>query len=283
MHSYLTNILVGCALVIPSAAVADFKLPAPSPQSTVSQQIGVTDVSVSYSSPGVKERTVFGELVPYGEVWRTGANSCTTFKTEDEVTVGGKNLPAGEYCLFTIPNKDSWTVIFNKDKRQFAAIDYDKTKDVLRVSASPEKTDFRERMTFLFENVTDSQADLVLEWEKTLVRLPIQTDTKKLAMQKIRSLNSDSYWDYLSAARHLKDKEKDLNLALQMIDKSIAKEKTWFNTYVKGDILAAKGDFAKATQYANEAMKLKDESPLYTFFGPRIEKDSKEWSSKVNG
>lgn len=278
-----TSLILASILNLISAPVAfgELKLPAPSPASSVSQQIGVTEVAVHYSSPGVKGRKIWGEIVPYDKVWRTGANQCTQFITNDNIEVAGKNLLAGKYCLFTIPSKDSWELIFNKDERPFAAVDYEKTQDVLRVSIKPEASSFRERMTFIFSDVTDDSAKLRIEWDTLALVIPITTKTSELALQKIKSLKNATAAEYLSAARYLKDKENKLEMALEYVEMSIDKEKGWFNTYVKGDILAAKGDYKGAAANAKAALELKDDGVLYSVFKSRIEKSALEWDAKA--
>lgn len=274
--------LVGL-VAIPLLAKADFTVPLPSPGASVSQQIGVTDVTVAYSSPGVKGREIWGQLVKYDEVWRTGANQCTRFTTGDDISVAGKNLSAGSYCMFTVPKKQgAWEVIFNKDDRPFAAVDYEKSKDVLRVAINPVPTNFHERLAFSFADVTDDQAVLRLEWEKIALPIPLKTDTKKLALKKIQNLKDGTDMEYLSAARYLLETEKNYDLALKTIELSIGKKETWFNTFVKGDILAAKGQFEKAAELAKKALSLKDDSVIYPIFKPRIEASAKEWSAKAS-
>lgn len=130
----------------------DDKSKRPSPPAKVSEQIGNATVTIDYSQPAVKDRTIWGELVPYGKVWRTGANEATTFEVSTDVQVEGKTLPAGKYALFTIPDEDEWTIIFNKEFNQWGSFEYDESKDALRVMVKPEKSDeTHERLTFEIE------------------------------------------------------------------------------------------------------------------------------------
>jgi len=146
-----------------------------SPNAAVSQTIGTTEVRLTYGRPSVNDRTIFAEdgLVPYGEVWRTGANEATTISFSDDVTVQGEPLSAGTYSLYTIPGPDSWTIIFNDIANQWGT-DYDESEDVLRVEATPETGPQVEMMMFYFENVDETSGTAVLHWNETRVPFEIQ-------------------------------------------------------------------------------------------------------------
>lgn len=142
-----------------------------SPNAAVSQTIGTTEVRITYGRPQVNDRTIFGDLVPYDEVWRTGANEATTFSVSSDVTVAGESLSAGTYSLYTIPGTDTWTIIFNENANQWGT-EYDESGDVLRVEVPAEEAPQREMMTFLFEEVTDTSGTCVLHWAD--VRVPFE-------------------------------------------------------------------------------------------------------------
>lgn len=147
-----------------------------SPNASVSQTIGTTQVTVTYGRPSVKGRQVFGGLEPYGEVWRTGANEATTITFSDDVIIEGDTLGAGTYGLFTIPpEKGDWTVIFNNVPNQWGAYNYDSSKDALRVKVPPEKGPHMEQLMFYFEEVTDSSAECVLHWSDVKVPFTLKT------------------------------------------------------------------------------------------------------------
>lgn len=165
-------------LVLASAAPATAQErgndePRTSPNAAVSQTIGTTEVRLTYGRPHVNGRTVFGELVPYDEVWRTGANEATTFSVSSDVTIEGEPLSAGTYSLYTIPGTETWTIIFNNVANQWGT-SYDQGKDALRVEVTPESASSREMMTFLFENVTDTSGTCVLHWADVRVPFEIQ-------------------------------------------------------------------------------------------------------------
>lgn len=149
--------------------------PRQSPNAAVVQTIGTTEVLVQYGRPSAKGREVFGSLVPYGEVWRTGANEAATFTASADVTVEGQRLPAGTYALFTIPGEDSWTVIFNRTAEQWGAFNYDEAEDALRVEVEPAAIPMQEQFQILFEGVTGDAAVMHLHWDTVGVPVRIAT------------------------------------------------------------------------------------------------------------
>jgi len=169
-----TGLLLLLAFVVVAPATAQERgndEPRVSPNAAVSQTIGTTEVRITYGRPSVEGRKIFGGLVPYGEVWRTGANEATTFTVSSDVTIEGETLPAGTYSLYTIPGEDTWTIIFNNVANQWGT-NYDSSKDALRVQVTPESASQREMMTFLFEEVKNQQGTCLLHWAD--VRVPFQ-------------------------------------------------------------------------------------------------------------
>lgn len=169
-------LLAAALIAVPAAA--QLKLPAVSQHAVVSQTIGLTDITVTYSRPGVKGREIFGGLVPYGKVWRTGANQATQFAVTTDVDIEGKKLPAGTYSLHTIPGPNEWTVIFNKDAGQWGSFNYDQAKDALRVTIKPEKAAHSaEWLEFHFPKVSTDSATLMLRWADVAIPIKIDTNT----------------------------------------------------------------------------------------------------------
>lgn len=169
--------LIVCLLAFAIATNAQLKTPAPSSTQTIKQEFGLGSIELSYSRPGMKGRKIFGDLVPFGKVWRTGANGATTLTFADEVTIGGQKIPAGKYGLLTIPDKAAWTIIITKqlDVTQPAA--YKQESDVVRVQAKPMTVkDKAESFTMQFANVTSKSIELHMMWDNTDVVLPITTD-----------------------------------------------------------------------------------------------------------
>lgn len=144
-----------------------------SPNAAVSQTIGTTEVRITYGRPQVNDRVIFGELVPYDEVWRTGANEATTISFSSDVSIEGEPLSAGTYSLYTIPGRDTWTIIFNNVANQWGT-QYDESEDALRVEVSSESAEDREMLTFFFEEVTDTSGTCVLHWADVRVPFEIQ-------------------------------------------------------------------------------------------------------------
>lgn len=167
MKSILLGSILSCFIALPFCKVSgqEDKTTRPSPPAEVSAKLGDYSVSIHYSSPAVKGRQIWGSLVPYGKVWRTGANEATVFETSGPLTIQGQNLPAGKYALFTIPGESQWTIIFNSVWDQWGAFKYDQAKDVLRVNVSPERAaSFNERMKF---EISDHVVSLL--WENLKV------------------------------------------------------------------------------------------------------------------
>lgn len=227
-------------------------LPRPSPNATVTQMVGVTEISIHYSRPGVKDRKIWGELVPYGEVWRTGANENTTIKFSTPVKIGGKELPAGLYGLQTIPTEGDWTVIFSKDADQWGAFNYKPENDALRIQAKPQTADFRERMTFEIEDVTDNSAQVVMHWEKLRVPFTVEVDTPKLVMEKMR--NTVRWQTPYQAANYCIQSNTCLDDASRWLDASIALQENFTNLRAKAMLLAKKNDSKGAVSYAERAL-----------------------------
>ena len=249
---------LGALAVSALPALAQFQAPFPSPKQTVTQTIGVTDVSVSYSRPLVKGRKIWGELVPFDKPWRTGANQATTVTFGDDVMVEGKKLAAGTYSLVTIPGKDEWTVVFNLDTALWFRTDYNPGLDVLRVKVKPVPAELRESFEIGFQNVGPDSARLVLAWEKLAVPISLQVDTKGRAVAKAREAvakaKADDWRTPLVAARYLYDKKYALDDAGKWLDKSIATKATFGNLSVKANALAAEGKTKDAVAAAEKAL-----------------------------
>jgi hypothetical protein len=231
----LVGFAVGlCAVLTAGTAAADLELPRPSPFAKVTQDVGLTTVSVDYSSPGVKGRKIWGGLVPYDKMWRTGANRATKISFSRDVTFAGKPVPAGTYALFTIPTKGDWTVILSKKADQAGTgQDYKAEDDLLRAQVKTKAAPHRERLTFLFSDFTDDKASLDLEWEKLRVSFPIVAATDKQALASIASTLDNTWRTYASAARYMMETKKDYDAGLKYIDQSLALKEDWFNLFIK--------------------------------------------------
>jgi hypothetical protein len=211
-------------LLVAGSAEAQLETPRPSPKGTVTQKVGVMDVSVTYSRPGIKGRKIFGGLVPYGEVWRTGANEATTISFSDEVALEGHKISAGEYTLYTIPGKDVWTIIINT--KPSWGTQYDEKEDVLRFKVKPERSPSPiETFTINIANISTSTANIELAWENTVVKFKMEFDVDAKLMAQIKEAMANPYSDvaqmYYRSADYYFTTNKDLNQALEWVDKSL--------------------------------------------------------------
>lgn len=274
-----TSLLVALATSLcAGSALANPSLPAPSPRSTVLQTVGINEVSVEYSSPGMKGRKVFGGLVPFGQLWRFGANAATKLTLSRDATINGQAVPAGTYALFAIPNAKSWTVIVNKNANQGGTNSYDQKLDLLRFDVTPVKVPKRERMTFIFSDTTEDATRLDMEWEETRVSIPIKVDTKAQALAAITA-HMDSTWrGYANAARYY-DEIGDAASAIKAIDASLAVKETWFALWVKAQIVA-KTDVKAAYPLAERAYELGNKD-TYFFWKADVEKALADWKKKL--
>lgn len=257
------------AAVVPglsaTPARADLKLPRPSPKAIVTQTIGLTDFTVTYNRPGVKGRKIWGGLVPYGEVWRTGANEATSFVTTGEATVGGKKLPAAEYSLYTLPTENEWTVIISTEKDAWGAFTYTKEKDAHRFTVKPAATPHEEWMRFTFENLTPSSGDLVLHWEKLQVTIPIEVATQDQAMANIRAamaeLKADDSQTPYRCAQYCFNAGVNLDEAMAWAEQSVARKEGFFNLSLLADMKIKAGYTKEAISTAERALKVGKEDP----------------------
>jgi hypothetical protein len=232
--------------------------PQPSTTQTVKQNFGLSFIELSYSRPNVKGRQVMGDLVPFGKVWRTGANQATTLNFGDEVIIGGKKIPAGKYGLVTIPGKDNWTLIITKQLDITSPAAYKEENDVVRVSAKPLTiNDKVETFTMQFANVKSATCDLNLLWDNTSVTLPIATDVDTKVMSQINTIMTKDNLPYFNAAMYYMDNGKDMNQALTWFDKAAEQNPdAFFVHYQRANCLAKLGKKQDAIAAATKSLEL---------------------------
>jgi hypothetical protein len=269
--------LVG-GLAVPShlsAQSSPVSFPAASPICTIKQRIGLTEVEVVYSRPGIKDRTIFGGIVPYGRVWRTGANMATRITFSTPVKLEGNDIPAGAYSLFTIPGTTEWTIIINKQANQWGAFEYNSNDDIVRFNVKPVTLDDTTVETFMieFDQVRDDSAVLMLVWDKTVVPVRLKVEVVRKLVPQIEAAmaapgkKSDGF--YFQAAAFYYDHDLDLNKALGWVNAGLADNPriAFEMLHLKAQILAKQGDKAGAIAAAKQSTDLavKSEGPGSSF------------------
>ncbi len=238
------------------------KTPAPSTTSTVKQDFALSSVELSYSRPNMKGRKIFGDLVPYGKVWRTGANQATTITFGEEVMVGGTKVPAGKYGLVTIPDANEWTVILTKQTDVTSPAAYKMENDVVRVKAKPMTLPFPiETFTMSFDDVKNSTMNLSMMWDKVYLTLPISADVDTKVMAQIKTIFEGDTKPYFNAAMYYMDNNKDLNQAIQWFDKALVQNpKAFWVHHQRANALSKLGRKQDAIASANKSMELAREA-----------------------
>lgn len=237
----LVALLVGACF----AQSTQLNIPRDSQRALVGQRIGVTDITIAYHRPLVKGRPIWGKLVPYGQVWRAGANENTTITFTDPVSVEGQALDKGTYGLHMIPNPDQWTVIFSKINTAWGSFSYKESEDALRVTVKPETTDFREALAYDIDQPTESAAVVTLRWEKIAVPFKVSVDLSNIVQdslrKQLRGLSQYTWDGWDDAANYLLAHKVGLDEALEYENRSIGTEERFENYNTKSQILEALG------------------------------------------
>ena len=293
---FYTSFLALLLFVLVAAEYASaqaLRTPRPSQKASVMQTIGVTDVTITYSRPGVKGRTIWGDappdyeatakgeatldnqntrpkgmvIVPYGHVWRTGANEATQFVVTDDVLINGQKLPAGSYSLQTVPGKEEWTIVFNGTANQWGSFNYDEKKDTLRVKAKPQwVAENQEWLVYSFDPVTDNSAQVNIRWEKISVPFTVEVkDVVALTLEKARTTvaaaKPDDWRTPFQAANYaLQNKDNEdatrwFDQSLKVLDESIKTKETFQNLSAKAQVLLAAGRKDEALVVAEKAIE----------------------------
>jgi hypothetical protein len=255
-------------------------LPQPSPGATMKQTVGLTDITVAYSSPAVRGRKIWGGVVPFDELWRAGANQCTKVTFSTAVTVAGKPVAAGTYCLFLLPARTGWTFVLNKDTSLWGTDGYKAESDVLRVPASTSVIPARERLAFQVLDFNEEGGTLALEWDTSRIGVKFEVATRAAVLAAIRALQTDDWRPYASAARYLLEAKTEPALAMKLVDRSIQLKEEWSNLWVKSQLLAAAGKPEEAVALAQRAQELGKKSPNYSYYAEDVAKAVAEWSKK---
>ncbi len=251
------RLLLAIYLVTCVSAVhaAELRFPSRSPRASVTQWVGLTNITVGYESPAVGGRKVWGSLVTPGALWLIGDSAAPTISFSRDVTIAGALVPAGAYALLAIPSQADWTVILTRQTRVWRADQLDPSAEVARVTALVEAAPHRERLAFQFSDFTDERVTLDLEWERLRVRIPIELHTEVQIAGQLRALD-ESWKRYAQAAWLALLKKDDLQAGLRYADQSIALHETRTNTWIKASLLAAEGDYRQASVQAGRALRM---------------------------
>ena len=308
--SFVFILLLGVAQHAAAQAPPPLRVPRPSQKASVMQTIGVTDITITYSRPGVKGRKIWGDavpaqagvkgeatlddqnvrpkdapIVPWGHAWRTGANEATQFVVSDDVLINGQKLPAGSYSLHTIPTKDEWTIIFNSVANQWGSFNYDSAKDTLRIKVKPEwVTQNKEWLEFWIDPVNDNSAQVNIRWEKVRVPFTVEVkDVQALTLEKARAAvaaaKPDDWRTPLQAANYAfaNPDKADLAEAGRWLDQSIKIKETFGNMSAKARVLAGQGKTQEAIATGEKALALGKEAKANT---SDLERSLAEWKAK---
>lgn len=273
--------MAGVFCIVPTAQVkAQIDMPAPSPVATLSQKVGLTDVTIAYSRPSAKGRKVFGDLVAFGEMWRTGANAATKLTFADAVTINGQKVPAGSYSLYTIPTATDWTIVINKNTENWGTDGYKQEEDLLRFTVKSEKnTNAVETFTMGIANNTMNTSDIELSWENVIVRFKVTAEVDSRVMEQIKTKTSPKKdaGVYFQAARYYYETDRDLKQALEWVSKSIELESSrYWVVLLKANIQVKLKDFKGAVETAKKTKELaeKDGNKDYVRMADKIISDN---------
>jgi hypothetical protein len=250
-------LLIATMLLTAAAASAQqLPTPRPSPKASLMQTVGLTTITINYNRPGVKGRAIWGSLVPWDKVWRTGANEATTIEFSDDVWISGSKLAKGLYSLHTIPTATEWTVIFNSVASQWGSYSYDAAKDALRIKARPETAEHREWLTFEVPEMTTDTAKVVVRWEKIAVPFTVDTKSTERTMASLRNAMSPSWQVPYQAANFAFD-NKGAATDAEMnawIEQSLKANQNIANLYLRARMAERAGNKADAVRYGELAI-----------------------------
>jgi len=256
------NVLLAASLISSAAFSQTVRTPAASTTTSVKQDFALSAIDLSYSRPSVKGRTIFGDLVPYGKVWRTGANNATTITFGEDVKIGGTTVKAGKYGLLTIPEQSQWTIILSKQTDVTGPAAYKQDQDVVRFTAQSNTLPFAiENFTMMFGNITSSTCELWVMWDKTMVAMPITVDVDSKVMAQIDNAMNKDNRPYYTAALYYMDNNKDLNKALEWLNKAAEQNPSAFWVlHQKANVLAKMGKKADAIATAEKSIVIAKEA-----------------------
>jgi len=257
----------------------ELRLPTLSQRAVATQRIGLTDITINYCRPLVGGREIWGKAVPYGNVWRSGANENTTISFSDDVSVEGRALPAGTYGLHTMPTADQWTIIFSKNSTSWGSFSYDEKEDALRVTVKPHAAEFEEALAYTFEDLKPDSAAATLRWEKIAVPFHISADVNAIVLRsmqnQLRNTGGFTWAGFDEAANWLIDANQNLDQAMKWEDRSIQIEERFENLLGKSQILELQGKKQEAEAMKAKALETANGLQLH-FYGRSLQQRKKQ-------
>jgi len=268
--------------LLPARAFADLELPRESPPARLTQQVGLTEITLDYSSPAVRGRRIWGGVVPYDKPWSISSNQFTTIRFSKEAMFGNRPVPAGTYRLAAVPAKAEWTMILTRvadTAGNAPAADGRGELPAVKVRVPVRANPFRERLTFFFSNFGNDKASLDLEWEKVRVSVAISVNTADEIDARIKEL--DSAWrSYANAARYMLETTKDFDAGLKYANQSLALKEDWYTLWIKAALLAAKGDYPAARESGARAYELGQKLGDGFVLEPELKKALADWDKR---
>jgi tetratricopeptide (TPR) repeat protein len=262
-----------------SAQSTQLNLPLQSQAAQVKQTIGITDITINYHRPLANGRKIWGGLVPYGDVWRAGANLNTTITFANDVMIEDKPLPAGTYGLHMIPNENEWTVIFSRMNSAWGSFSYKESEDALRVNVKPQATELHNALVYDFDQLKPDSAVVVMSWDKVAVPFKVSVDVNKIVEaslnNQMRGLAQYTWDGWDDAATYLVDSKYDYETALKWENNSIGNEDRFENEMTKARVLDAMGKTSEATEARNKAISLGNAQQLYGY-GRQLQREGKQ-------
>lgn len=265
------------ALAMTASAFAQVRTPRPSPGASLTQTVGLTDVTIKYSRPGVKGRQIWGALVPYDKVWRAGANEATTISFSDDVWINGQKLPKGTYSFHATPGQSQWTLHFNSVADQWGSYSYDPAKDVLNVNVTPQPATFEEWMNFEVEEMTTDTAKIALRWEKIAVPFTVDTKSTERTMAQLRgAMSPDWRTPYMAASFAFENKGAATDAEMnQWLDASLKTNQNIANLWLRARIAERAGNKADAIRYGE--MAIAAATPQQADFASEVRRNVDNW------
>lgn len=282
----MKKIVLMLAIYALGSSIQAQDLPVPSPKSRVEQRVGVTDFAVEYARPSANGRKIMGELVKYGELWRTGANKATMIEFSTPANIGGTQLPAGKYSIFTTPKDEgAWMVHINKNTELWGTGDFQESENAASFEVKASKSEHVESMLIYFDNLKKGSANLILAWENARISIPIEVDYIEMSIANIdKALAAEkvSFRAYINASRFYLDHNLDAAKALEWAKKSVEMEKHFWNLKTLSEAYANAGDYKNAVAIAEESKTLSIEAK-YDSYIKENENNIAKWTPLIKG